>query len=167
MKKKSNTHLPIIDRKNLTNITPSQKSLISGSLSEEFTESLQNSVLLSTPGLDLKNLDAIEARQRITVATLKGISPQDEIEGMLAAQMITAHNATMDAFTCVAVASSHSELKNTFINQATKLSKTYAVLTDTLLKYRYRDKVSLTIDRVDVHHGGQAIVGNVTNARTE
>src|SRR6202035_1353397 len=42
-----------------------------------------------------------EVRQRqynAAIAGLIGIAPQDEIEGMIAAQLIAAHNATMECY---------------------------------------------------------------------
>lgn len=33
-----------------------------------------------------------------TVSALRGIAPRDELEGMMAAQLVAAHNATMECF---------------------------------------------------------------------
>jgi hypothetical protein len=46
----------------------------------------------------VKNSDAQEQDRKLsaTVAGLAGIGPKDELEGMMAAQLIAAHNAAME-----------------------------------------------------------------------
>ena len=43
-------------------------------------------------------LEARERRHRAALAGLIGIGPQDEMEGMIAAQLIATHNATMECY---------------------------------------------------------------------
>ena len=47
------------------------------------------------------------------------------------------------------------------LNQANKLSRTYATLLDTLNRHRGKGQQKVTVEHVHVHEGGQAIVGNV------
>jgi hypothetical protein len=47
------------------------------------------------------------------------------------------------------------------LNQANKLSRTYAVLLDTLNRHRGKGQQKVTVEHVNVAAGGQAIVGNV------
>ena len=48
------------------------------------------------------------------------------------------------------------------LSQANKLSRTYAVLLDALNRYRGKDgQQKVTVEHVDVHAGGQAVVGLV------
>ena len=47
------------------------------------------------------------------------------------------------------------------LSQANTLSRTYAVLLDTLNRHRGKGQQKVTVEHVHVHDGGQAIVGNV------
>jgi hypothetical protein len=50
--------------------------------------------------------------------------------------------------------------------QANKLSRTYAVLLDALNRYRGKEgQQKVTVEHVDVHAGGQAVVGIVESPR--
>ena len=59
--------------------------------------------------------------------------------------------------------SSHlPETQNSYLNQANKLMRTYAVLAEALRKHCQRGKQTMNVEHVYVHEGGQAIVGSVT-----
>jgi hypothetical protein len=75
-----------------------------GSRSDHFNSILANQTLQT---LWLKNSDPeVRAVQySATTAALVGIGPKDELEGMLAAQLIAAHNASMKCFQRAAVQS--------------------------------------------------------------
>jgi len=47
------------------------------------------------------------------------------------------------------------------LNQANKLSRTYAVLLDALNRHRGKGQQKVTVEHVHVHSGGQAVVGMV------
>ena len=51
------------------------------------------------------------------------------------------------------------------LNQANKLSRTYATLLEALNRRRRKGQQKVTVERVHVHEGGQAIVGNVEGGR--
>ena len=51
------------------------------------------------------------------------------------------------------------------MNQANKLSRTYAVLLDALNRHRGKGQQKVTVGHVHVHSGGQAIVGAVESSR--
>jgi hypothetical protein len=44
------------------------------------------------------------------------------------------------------------------LNQANKLSRTYAVLLDALNRHRGKGQQKVTVEHVHVHAGGQAVV---------
>ena len=48
------------------------------------------------------------------------------------------------------------------MNQANKLSRTCAALTEALDRHRGKGQQRITVEHVNVHAGGQAIVGAVT-----
>jgi hypothetical protein len=92
-----------------------------------------------------------------TVAALVGIKPKDEIEGMMAAQLIAAHNAAMECYRRAMLAEGHRE----YLSQANKLSRTYAVLVDALNRHRGKGQQKVRVEHVHGHAGGQAVVGMV------
>jgi len=96
------------------------------------------------------------------MALLQGIKPQDEIEGMLAVQMIAVHNIAMDAMRLVMISDQFSEAKERNTNRATKLLRTFATQMETLKKYRTGGQQKMIIEHIHVSSGGQAIVGSVT-----
>jgi hypothetical protein len=54
------------------------------------------------------------------------------------------------------------EARRENLNQANKLSRTYAALTEALDRHRGKGQQRITVEHVNVHAGGQAIVGSVT-----
>jgi hypothetical protein len=91
-----------------------------------------------------------------------GAKPRDELEGMLIAQLIACHNAAMECYRRAMLAEQSFEARRENLNQANKLSRTYAALTDALDRHRGKGQQRITVEHVNVHAGGQAIVGAVT-----
>ena len=86
---------------------------------------------------------------------------QDEIEGMLAVQMIGVHNVAMAAIR-------RGMLKDqTFVgiqanaDRATKMLRTFVAQMEALKKYRTGGQQKMIVEHVNVSEGGQAIVGTV------
>jgi hypothetical protein len=70
---------------------------IGGSKSDHWNNTLANQAIQA---LWVKNSDKEERDRQLsaTVAALVGIGPKDELEGMMAAQLIAAHNAAMECY---------------------------------------------------------------------
>lgn len=133
---------------------------IGGSQSDHWNNTLANQAVQA---LWLKNSDD-EARQTqmaATVAALVGIAPKDELEGMMAAQLIAAHNAAMECYRRAMIGEQTFEGRRENLNQANKLSRTFTTLLDALNKHRGKGQQKVTVEHVHVHQGGQAIVGAV------
>ena len=96
-----------------------------------------------------------------TLSGLIGIGPRDELEGMLAAQMIAVHNATMECHRRAMLGEQTFEGRKEALTQANKLSRTYTTLLEALNRHRGKGQQKVTIEHVHVHAGGQAIVGAV------
>src|SRR5215471_15491286 len=96
-----------------------------------------------------------------TVAALIGIGPKDELEGMMAAQLIAAHNAAMECYRRGMISEQTFEGRRECLSQANKLSRTYAVLLEALNRHRGKGQQKVTVEHVHVHAGGQAVVGTV------
>src|SRR5438034_6071106 len=104
--------------------------------------------------------DATRDRQcKATVSALIGIGPKDEIEGMIAAQLLAAHSAAMECYRRAMLGEQTFEGRHENLSQATKLSRTYAALLDALNRQRGKGQQKVTVEHVHFHSGGQAIVG--------
>ena len=111
----------------------------------------------------LGNSDAKTRERRYHAATtaLAGIGPKDELEGMVAAQLVGAHNAAMECYRRAMIPEQSYEVKHQNLNQANKLSRTFAALLETLDRHRGKGQQKVTVEHVHVHAGGQALVGMV------
>jgi hypothetical protein len=134
--------------------------LITGSDSEEFSFILVDQVADAL----WRNSDSEEQSRQIdaAIAAMRGMKPRDELEGMLITQLIASHNAAMECYRRAMLAEQTFEGRRENLNQANKLSRTYAALTDALDRHRGKGQQRITVEHVNVHAGGQAIVGAVT-----
>jgi hypothetical protein len=96
-----------------------------------------------------------------TISALIGISPQDEMEGMIATQLVAAHNASMECYRRAMLGEQTFEGRRENLNQANKLSRTYTTLLEALNRHRGKGQQKVTVEHVHIHEGGQAIVSNV------
>ena len=94
-----------------------------------------------------------------TVAALLGIGPKDELEGMMAAQLIAAHNAAMECYRRAMIGEQTFEGRRENLAQANKLSRTHATLLEALNRHRGKGQQKVTVEHVQVHAGGQAVDG--------
>lgn len=105
--------------------------------------------------------ERIHERQVASLSLLAGITPKDEFEGMLAAQLLASHNAAMECYRRAMIAEQTLEGRKENLGQANKLSRTHATLLEALNRHRGKGQQKVTVEHVHVHSGGQAIVGNV------
>lgn len=94
------------------------------------------------------------------LSVVKGIEPRDQLEAMLGTQMAAVHVATMDAAAHLAQAENILE-RDSAERAFNKLTRTFSAQMETLKRYRTGGEQKVT---VSVSEGGQAIVGNVTQA---
>src|SRR5580704_5348058 len=90
-----------------------------------------------------------------TITALIEIGPKDEIEGMIAAQLIAAHNATMECYRRAMIGEQTLEGRRDNLSQANKLSRTYAVLLDALNRYRGKMRHG-PMRQADIEQSGQS-----------
>lgn len=133
---------------------------IGGSRSDHWNNTLANQAVQS---LWAKNSEGKERDRQLsaTVAALVGIAPRDELEGMMAAQLLAAHNAAMECYRRAMISEQTFEGRRENLNQANKLSRTWATLLDALNKHRGKGQQKVTVEHVHVHAGGQAVVGTI------
>lgn len=105
------------------------------------------------------NLDALS----FMIAVIKDIKPNDQIEAMLAAQMAAIH-LTMMTFTRRLAQVEHLPHQDSAERALNKLARTFTTQMQALKRYRTGGEQKVTVQHVSVSEGGQAIVGNVTQA---
>ena len=107
--------------------------------------------------------DAATEKAIAAGGALVGIAPRDELEGMIAAQMLAAHNAAVESYRRAMIGEQTFEGRKENLNQANRLSRTFATLVETLNKHRGKGQQQINVKHVHVNEGGQAIVGNVSH----
>jgi hypothetical protein len=135
---------------------------ISGSDNDDFSNMLVNQV---ADALWRGHRDSDEQTRQVTAmpAVMIGMKPRDALEGMLIAQLIASHSAAMEYYRRAMLGDQTFEGRHENLTQANKLSRTYAALTETLDHRRGKGQQRITVEHVNVHAGGQAIVGDVTS----
>jgi len=95
--------------------------------------------------------------------TLRQIAPQDGVEGMLAVQMASTHQAAMECLRRSAIPKQSLEGRNMALKHGEKFLRLYMDQVKALSKHRGIGDQKMTIEHVNVEPGGQAIVGQVEN----
>jgi hypothetical protein len=139
---------------------PGRLKLIGGSMSDDWNNILANQVV-STLWVNNPDAEGIKRQRDAALVALIGIKPGDEIEGMIAAQLVASHNASMECYRRAMIPEQTFEGRRENLNQANKLSRTYATLLEALNRHRGKGQQKVTVEHVHVHSGGQAIVGMV------
>src|SRR5580704_2754340 len=141
-------------------LQPGTLKRLGGSSSDDWNSRVANDVIGT---LWLKNSDEKTRHRQMTAAVdgLIGINPRDELEGMMAAQLIASHSAAMECYRRAMIGEQSFEGRRENLNQANKLSRSFSTLLDALNRHRGKGQQKVTVEHVHVHSGGQAIVGAV------
>lgn len=96
---------------------------------------------------------------------LSALKANGGLQEMLAAQMLSIHSLQQ-----LSMALAHSTLdintRQYFTNTAIKLANTFVQQANLLARLQDNTAQKMTVERIEVHHGGQAIVGNVNSSST-
>jgi hypothetical protein len=92
--------------------------------------------------LRLKDPETREKQVRAALAGLSGIGPKDELEGMMAAQLVAAHNAAMECYRRAMIDGQNPEARRENLAHAGKLSRT--------------GQQKMTVEHVHVHSSASA-----------
>lgn len=99
-------------------------------------------------------------RMNRALAAMTGLDPKDPLEGMLAGQMVAAHNLAM-TFASRATSSGDPSGISLNVDRATKMMRTFTAQIEALNRYRGKGQQRVVVEHVTVNAGGQAVVGNV------
>jgi hypothetical protein len=126
----------------------------------ELLEQLSNTLWRPAWKTEAQQVQAAQA----AYDALNRIAPQDELEGMLAVQMIATHNAATECLRRAMMEGQTFEGRDQNLKHATKLMGVYERQLAALDKHRGKGQQKITVEHVTVEAGGQAIVGSVTSA---
>lgn len=129
-----------------------------GTINTELIDILLDQVYHSASGISdhrTKNLNA-------SLAILHGIQPQDELEGVLAAQMVGVHNLAMEFMRRAMALEQTFEGVTANTERAIKMLRTFTTQIEALNRYRGKGQQKVTVEHVTIKNGGQAIIGQIT-----
>jgi hypothetical protein len=115
-------------------------------------------ILQTTPGEDRTFV------MNASLAMLSGIGPQNEMEAMLAAQMVATHHLAMRQLNKHAYADS-LHLHEAHGNMAAKLLRTFTMQMEALARLRRGGKQ--IVEHVHIGAGGQAVIAGTVNTGTQ
>lgn len=98
---------------------------------------------------------------RAAIAALRGIKPRDEVEGMLATQMVATHAAAMECLRRSMIQEQKFKGRDNNLRHAAKLLSIFAKQLETLNRNRGKGQQKITIEHVNVEYLGQATVGHI------
>jgi hypothetical protein len=107
-----------------------------------------------------------EGALNFMLSVVKGVNPKDQLEAMLAAQMAAIHMTTLTFARQLAHVETLPQ-QDSAERALNKLARTFAMQMEALKRYRTGGEQKVTVQHVSVSEGGQAIVGNVTQAASE
>jgi hypothetical protein len=135
-----------------------------GTTEQSIAESLFQEILNVLHIDPTKPFDAAAAN--LVLALLHRIGPREELEAMLACQMIVAHLAVMDASRRALHIEQTPGGRQAYLGLARKLMTLFTAQMDALNRHRGKATVQrVVVEKVLVAPGGQAVVGAVSNRR--
>jgi hypothetical protein len=96
------------------------------------------------------------------LTTVYAICPKDELEGLLAVQMVGGHLLAIECLSRASVEGQTAVVMDANINHATKLLRTFTMQMEALNRHRGKVGQQMVVGNVNVNEGGQAIVGSVS-----
>jgi hypothetical protein len=161
MKARKMPEKPDVESINLPGKRLGELKAVGGSKSDEWNSILVNETVRTLWFFENSDAEQVKKQRHAVLEALIGIAPRDEIEGMIAAQLVACYHASMECYRRAMIPEQTFEGRQENLNQANKLSRTYATLLEALNRHRGKGQQKVTVEHVHVHDGGQAIVGTV------
>ena len=100
------------------------------------------------------------------IAFIREMAPRNVMEAMLAAQMIATNEAALMFVRRSTAEGQNFEAVDANVLRATRLMRLFIQQTDAMQKLKGKaGQQTLTVEQVNVHQGGQAIVGSVSTSK--
>ena len=131
-----------------------------GTDNKDSTEALASQVVAMVTGTGGRHgLENV----KYALATIHGIGPRDELEGLLAVQMVGVHSLAVECLRGASLKDQTTEGMDANIQRATKLLRTFTAQMEALNRHRGKLSQQMVVSNVNVSDGGQAIVGHVSH----
>jgi hypothetical protein len=106
----------------------------------------------------------LEKAKKVSECGMTALNVHGGLQAMVAAQMLAIHDLQQKSMIYANGCSvSDLESKQYFTNTAIKLSNTFCTQAQLLAKLQGLGGQKLVVERVDVSHGGQAVIGNINS----
>jgi hypothetical protein len=134
---------------------------IGGGDSEIWNQRQMRLLVSALPGIKIADKAVVADVGSAVVSGVMDLKPKDPIEGMLAAQIVVAHEAALDMHRRAwSQPSEYFEARCRYLQMADRAQRTVAILTERLDRHRGAGQQSITVKHVTVN-ADNAIVGNV------
>ena len=140
------------------NPTPRLK-VLGGGEADSWNRRIGQTLGGALPGSHLPNF--VEAA-RASLAGLKGINPTDPTEGMLASQIVAAHEAAMHLRQLAWHPDQSLVVRTKYLELAEKAARTMAMLTERLDQHRGRGQQQITVKHITVNADQALVADTVT-----
>jgi len=124
-----------------------------------FKNNLINENMIASNNIRSSNFNLEQARQ-LSDDALVVLGAEDGLQSMLVAQMLSIHKL-QQATMAFAQSVIDLEAKKSYTNTSVKLANCFVQQAALLAKLQGIGGQKITVERVEVHQGGQAIVGNI------
>ncbi len=114
-----------------------------------------------------EGLGEAEQRERVAAAAaaLKGLAPRDELEGMLAAQMVATHAGAMECLKRAMVGEGWAAEREANLRQAGRLLAIYTRQAEALIRNRLRGRSRVKVEEIRKVRMGRVMLREVTERR--
>jgi hypothetical protein len=129
-----------------------------GTASMEFVES---TLFQLQAAARLPNSGVSEIAVNAALSMIESEQPTNETECAIVIQMACVHSATMAVLGRIGGGHGGDRHVLAAATAASRLSRTFAILVETLRRLRTGSSQVIRIERVDVREGGQAVIGNI------
>lgn len=109
----------------------------------------------------LPNSGVSQIAVNAALALIEGEKPKGETECAIVIQMACVHSATMAVLGRLGGGHGGDRHVLAAATAASRLSRTFAILVETLRRQRAGGSQTIRIERVDIRDGGRAVIGNV------
>lgn len=101
----------------------------------------------------------LDKEKQLSKETMAELNVSDGLQSMLAAQMLSVHKLQQKSI-CYAQNIKDYRLEKYYVNAGIKLANCFVIQANLLAKLQGLGGQKITVERVEVHQGGQASVGN-------
>ncbi|HFE6593597.1 TPA: hypothetical protein ACIZAC_000376 [Legionella pneumophila] len=126
---------------------------------ENFKRRVIHKNAIATNNIRSDNFDLDEAKRNSSDALI-ALNAQSSLQAMLVSEMLSIHELQQTTM-AFAIGCTDLELKKYYTNSAIKLANCFTQQANVLAKLQGIGGQKIIVERVDVHQGGQAIVGNI------